>query len=342
MFVAEEINLNNKEEVDQLKDFLKTFKVAFEMPEKTYVVRNDEEIIATGSSNGNVLKYFFVNYTAGGRDAATAIFKKLLEHVESMGYKSYFVFTSPNYKAIFLSFGLEEVSSTDKVTLLEGGNYNIEKWIEDTKKQIGPKKGKRGAIVANCNPMTLGHKYLIAEALENVDELLFFVVEEDSSVFPMEKRLEIVKEELKGFENIIVLKGGSYIISRGTFPTYFIKKEDVMLDIYTELDATIFGQRIAKGLEINTRFLGTENLDYVTNAYNRALIKVLDDYNIETKLIPRLKIGERTVSASYVRNLIKEDKLDEAYKFLTLSTKEYLETEEGKVIIDRIKNENAN
>lgn len=342
MFVAEEINLNNKEEVDQLKDFLKTFKVAFEMPEKTYVVRHDEEIIATGSSNGNVLKYFFVNYTAGGRDAATAIFKKLLEHVESMGYKSYFVFTSPNYKAIFLSFGLEEVSSTDKVTLLEGGNYNIEKWIEDTKKQIGPKKGKRGAIVANCNPMTLGHKYLIAEALENVDELLFFVVEEDSSVFPMEKRLEIVKEELKGFENIIVLKGGSYIISRGTFPTYFIKKEDVMLDIYTELDATIFGQRIAKGLEINTRFLGTENLDYVTNAYNRALIKVLDDYNIETKLIPRLKIGERTVSASYVRNLIKEDKLDEAYKFLTLSTKEYLETEEGKVIIDRIKNENAN
>lgn len=342
MFVAEEINLSNIEEVNQLKDFLKTFRVAFEMPEKTYVVRNGGEIIATGSSDGNVLKYFFVNYTAGGRDAATAIFKKLLEHVENTGYKSYFVLTSPNYKAIFLSFGLEEVSSTDKVTLLEGGNYNIEKWIEDTNKEIGPKKGKRGAIVANCNPMTLGHKYLISEALENVDELLFFVVEEDSSVFPIERRLEIVKEELKDLDNIKVLKGGSYIISRGTFPTYFIKKEDDMLDIYTELDATIFGQRIAKGLEINTRFLGTENLDYVTNAYNRALIKVLDDYNIETKLIPRLKIGERTVSASYVRNLIKEGKLDEAYKFLTLSAKEYLETDEGKIIIDRIKNENVN
>lgn len=341
MFFADELNLNNQNEVNELKNFLKSFRVAFEVPDKTYVIRKDGRIIATGSSERNILKYFFVDCTYSGQGAIASIFNELLEYILSQGYESYFVFTTPNNKSVFQSLGLSEVSATEKVILLEGGFYNIEKWMADTKREIGPKKGKRGAIVANCNPMTLGHKFLVTEALEYVDELLVFVVEEDLSVFPFEDRLAIVKEELKDFENVKVLKGGSYIISRGTFPTYFIKKKDDLLDVYTDLDATIFAQRIAKGLDINIRFLGTEDTDAVTNVYNRALMKVLDDYNIETTLIPRLKMGDKTVSATYVRQLIKEDKLEKSYRYLTLATKRFLNTELGEKVIQRIKNENA-
>lgn len=341
MFFADELNLNNENEVNELGEFLKSYRVAFEKPDKAYVIRKDGRIIATGSSEGNILKYFFVDCTYSGQGAISSIFNELLEHILDQGYNSYFVFTTPNNKSIFKSLGLTEVSSTDKVILLEGGFHNIEKWIKDIKEQIGPKKGKRGAIVANCNPMTLGHKYLITEALDYVDELLVFVVEEDLSIFPFKKRYEIVKEELKDFENVKVLKGGFYIISRGTFPTYFIKRQDDLLDIYTDLDATIFGERIAKGLDINIRFLGTEDSDIVTNAYNRALIKVLDDYDVEAKLIPRLKMGDKTVSATYIRGLIKEDRLDEAYKYLTTAAEEFLNTDCGGKIIQEIKNENA-
>lgn len=341
MFFADELNLNNENEVNELREFLKNYGVAFEMPDKSYVIRKEGRIIATGSSEGNVLKYFFVDCTYSGQGAISSIFNELLEHILEKGYKSYFVFTTPNNKSIFQSLGLTEVSSTDKVILLEGGFYSIEKWLEDIKKEIGPKAGARGAIVANCNPMTLGHKYLVTEALNYVDELLVFVVEEDLSVFPFEKRFQIVKEELKDFENVKVLKGGPYIISRGTFPTYFIKKQDDLLGIYTDLDATIFGEQIARGLEIYTRFLGTEDSDTVTNAYNKALIKVLDDYNVEAKLISRLKMGDKTVSATYVRGLIKEDRLEEAYKYLTIATKEFLNTECGEEVIQEIKSENA-
>lgn len=341
MFFADQLNFNNKKEVDELKDFLKSFGIVYEDPDKSYVIRNQGKIIATGSRKDNVLKYFFVDCTYSGQGAIGLIFNQLLEDILEQGYRSYFVFTTPNNKAAFQSLGLSEVSSTDKVILLEGGFYNIEKWIDDIKEKIGAKHGKRGAIVANCNPMTLGHKYLVTEALEHVDELLFFVVEEDLSVFPLESRYEIVKEELKEFDNVKVLKGGSYIISRGTFPTYFLKKKDDLLDIYTELDATIFGEKIANGLDINVRFIGTEDTDIVTEAYNRALIKILDDYNVEARLIPRLKISGETVSASNIRRLIKEGKLEEAYKFLTIATKKFLNTDSGKKVIYKINNENA-
>lgn len=341
MFFADELNLNNEREVNELRDFLKKFRVAFDKPDKSYVIRKDGKIIATGSSEKNILKYFFVDCTYSGQGAVAVIFNQLLENILNQGFSSYFVFTTPENKDVFQSLGLQEVSSTDKVILLEGGFYNIDHWLEEIKNEIGPRHGKRGAIVANCNPMTLGHKFLILEALEKVDELLVFVVEEDSSVFPFESRYEIVREELKDIENIKVLRGGPYIISRGTFPTYFIKKQDDLLDIYTELDATIFGEKIAKGLGINIRFIGTEDSDYVTNAYNRALIKVLDDFGIKIMLIPRLKIGDSTVSATKVRNLIKENNIEEAYKYLTRSTKKILNTDYGEKIIEKIRNESA-
>ena len=341
MYFADELNLDSRNEVEELREFLKTFRVVFDKPDRTYVVRKEGKIIATGSIEKNILKYFFIDCTYSGQGIIGLIFNQLLEHILEEGYKTYFVFTTPNNKEVFKSLRLSEVGSTSKVILLEGGFYNIDDWINDVKKEIGPKKGKRGAIVANCNPMTLGHKYLVSEALEYVEELLLFVVEEDASVFPFKNRYEIVKEELKDMENVKVLKGGYYIISSGTFPTYFIKKQDDQLDVYTELDATIFAKRVAKGLDINIRFIGTEDKDIVTNTYNRALIKLLGDYDVETKLIPRLKIANKTVSATTIRNLIKEDKYEDAYKYLTKSSKRFLNSPNGEKIIQKIKNENA-
>lgn len=342
MFFADQVNFSNKKEVIELKDFLKSYGIVYEVPDKSYVIRKKGKIIATGSRKANVLKYFFIDCSYSGQGAIAVIFNHLLEDLLMNGYKSYFVFTTPNNKKVFQSLGLTEVSSTDKVSLLEGGFYNIEKWLEETKEIIGPRKGKRGAIVANCNPMTLGHQYLVNEALKHVDQLLVFIVEEDLSEFPFQDRYEIVKKELEDYDNVKIIKGGSYIISRATFPTYFIKKKDDSLKVYTDLDATIFGSRIAKALEISIRFLGSEKKDDITDEYNNSLTRVLDEFQIETQLIPRLKIGERTVSASYARKLIKEDELEKTYKLVTKSTKEFLESKKGKETIDKIKNQDAN
>lgn len=336
MFFSDEINQNNPKEVEEIKKFLSNFNVIYDRPDKTYVIRDRGQIIATGSADRNVLKYFFVSDQYKGQGAIGIIYNSLLEYLFRQGYNSYFVFTTPDNKIVFESLGLKEVHSTDRVSLFEGGFYNYGSWIRAVKKRLGPKKGKRGAIIMNCNPMTLGHKYLIKKALGQVDELIIFVVEEDRSIFPFIDRFKIMEEELKEEKDIRLIKSGPYIISQGTFPTYFIKRKDEMLKVYTELDGGIFANRIGKDLEIDVRFLGSEPTDQVTLAYNHMLEKILKAKGIEVQIIPRKALDNQIISASHVRALLKEGRFVEAYKFLPKSSIDFLKTIKGKEIIAKL------
>lgn len=337
MFFSDKINKNNPLEVEEIKSFLKIFNVEYDNPDVTYVIRDGGKIIATGSAQGNILKYFFARCDYAGQGAISIIYDSLLDYIFEEGYTSYFIFTTPNNKNIFESLGLKSVHSTESVLLLEGGFYNYQKWVKGVKETIGDKKGRRGAIIVNCNPMTLGHKYLMKTALDEVDELLIFVVEEDLSIFPFKDRYNIIVNEFKDEKKVKVLKGGPYIISRGTFPTYFIKQKDRMLEIYTELDAKIFAEKIAKDLSIDIRFLGSEPKDIVTNTYNNSLKGILEANGIEVKIITRIESNGNPISASYVRQLLKEKKFEEAYKLLPNSTIEFLKSDKGKKIINEIK-----
>lgn len=338
MFFSDEIYKSNKRDVEQIRGFLLKHGVNYDFPEKTYVIRDKGKIIATGSVDGNILKYFYADDEYKGQGLMTIIYNSLLSYLIENGRDSFFVFTKPKNTNIFKSLGLDEVCSTEKVSLFEGGLLNYKKWIEKVKNLINIKKhGKRGAIVMNCNPMTLGHKYLIEESLKEVDDLIVFIVEEDKSVFPFLDRINIVKEELKHYKNIRVIPGGPYIISQATFPTYFLKEEDDFLKVYTELDGSIFAKKIAKDLEIDIRFLGTEPSDPVTLEYNKSLRKILEKNNIEVNIIERMKLNEKIVSASYVRDLISKGRNEDAFKFLPKSTIDYLTSDMGKTIEKKLK-----
>ncbi len=339
MFFSDEINQKNDKEVEDIKEFLNKYDVVYDNPDKTFVIRDKGKIIATGSASGNILKYFFSDEEYQGQGTMSIIYNSLLNYLLENNIASYFVFTTPPNKLIFESLGLKEVYSTDRVALFEGGFYNYNKWVDKVKSSIKDKEGKRGAIVVNCNPMTLGHKYVIEKALEYVDDLLIFVVEEDKSIFPFIDRFNILKNELSSDSRITLIKGGPYIISQGTFPTYFIKKKDEMLDIYTKLDGSIFADKIAKDLEIDIRFFGSEPTDLVTLAYNNSMKEILGSRGIEVEIIERKILGDNVISASRVRKLIKEDKIDEAFKYLPNSTIEFLKSDDGKKIVERIQGE---
>lgn len=337
MFFSDEIIKRNKNDIKQITEFLAENDVTYDFPEKTYVIRDNGKIIATGSVDGNILKYFFASDEYQGQGTMTIIYNALLNYLIENGRDSFFVFTKPKNKNIFESLGLKEVYSTDMVSLFEGGFYNYDKWIKEVKETIKDKKKTRGTIVMNCNPMTLGHKYLIETASKNVDQLIIFLVEEDKSVFPFKDRLEIVKKELSKYVNIDVVPGGPYIISQGTFPTYFLKEKDNMLKVYTDLDGSIFADKIAKDLEIDKRFLGTEPIDLVTRQYNESLEDILSSRGIELDIISRKTLDDDIISASHVRELLREDNLEEAEKFLPEATIEYLKSERGQKVIDKIK-----
>jgi [citrate (pro-3S)-lyase] ligase len=105
----------------------------------------------------------------------------------------------------------------------------------------------------NCNPFTLGHRYLIDYASSKVEKLFIFAVEEDKSFFPFNDRFELIKQGTADLKNVTVLPSGKFIISSLTFTDYFGKSELQDRTIDPSLDVHLFAAQIAPALGINVR-----------------------------------------------------------------------------------------
>ena len=148
----------------------------------------------------------------------------------------------------------------------------------------------------NANPFTLGHKYLIEKAKEQVDNLFVIPVKEDVSLFPYEDRLEMIRSGCEGLAT--VLEGSDYQISAATFPTYFLKELSEASETQMLLDLDLFGRHIAPAIGATVRFVGTEPSDPLTARYNELMKKVLPSYGISIVEIHRLKVPESAVELS--------------------------------------------
>lgn len=218
-------------------------------------------------------------------------------------------------------FRLENIDKSDYM------DENIEKYIRSVKESINfesDETKKIGAIVMNCNPFTMGHKYLIESASKQVDLLLIFVVEENKSFFDFEDRIRLVREGTASIENVRVVPSGSFIISTVTFPGYFMKDnpENAVLD--SSQDVELFAKKIAPAFNIKIRFVGEEPFDVVTRQYNETMKRILPQYGIELLEIKRKKTGEKVISATTVRKLLKEQNFEEISKYVPQVTLRYL------------------
>lgn len=210
-----------------------------------------------------------------------------------------------SYRETDSGFYLEKIGSGEVQEL----NYNeqAKEYIAMVSREIPEswKTGTYGAIVMNCNPFTLGHRYLIEQSAKKVDYLYIFVVEEDKSFFPFEDRINLVKAGTKGITNLIVVPSGKLIISSVTFPGYFLKDSPDCVSVDTSLDVDVFARYIAKPLKITKRFVGEEPLDRVTRSYNDNMKEILPRYGIQVDEIPRKQEQGNVISASRVRKALK-------------------------------------
>ncbi|MDR1509857.1 MAG: adenylyltransferase/cytidyltransferase family protein, partial [Synergistaceae bacterium] len=107
---------------------------------------------------------------------------------------------------------------------LDGGqNEEFKEYLAYLEGERAGDTRSAGAIVMNCNPFTLGHRYLAERAASMTDILYVFVVEEEKSFFSFEDRYRLVLEGLRDLKNVKVLRSGKFIISAITFPGYFSK-----------------------------------------------------------------------------------------------------------------------
>lgn len=338
-WIVENIDLRNIDEIERVRFFLKGFDLKYESDvDTTKVIRRDGEIVATCSKSGKVLKCFAIDSSMQGEGLTSLLIKSLEDQLFKSGSYEYFIFTKPENIVVFENLGYKLVEKVEKVALLQGGFGGVEKFVKKIKKTLRH-SSKRGAIVMNCNPFTLGHRYLIELASKQVEELIIFVVEEDKSVFPFEDRYRLVVEGVEDIENVRVEKGGDYIISGATFPSYFLKDEKQVTKGYSTLDAKIFSKYFCKELGIVKRFVGEEPLCPVTRAYNEALKDVLGRAGIEVEIVPRKESGANVISASRVRKILKEKGVVEELKNLVpKTTYEYFKSECGQKVIANLIN----
>ena len=177
-----------------------------------------------------------------------------------------------------------------------------------------------GVVVMNCNPFTLGHRYLIEQAAKQVERLYVMVVREDCSLFAYTERKAMVEQGVADIENVNVIDGSDYAISRATFPTYFLKRLDDAADTQMLLDLDLFRRHIAPALGATVRFVGTEPTDRLTRRYNQLMHEVLADVR-ETA---RLEKEGNAVSASRVRKAMEEGDMNTIRQLVPPTTLPYI------------------
>ena len=178
----------------------------------------------------------------------------------------------------------------------------------------------RGVVVMNCNPFTLGHRYLIEQAAKQVERLFVMVVREDCSLFAYAERKAMVEQGVAHLENVTVIDGSEYAISQTTFPTYFLKRLDDAADTQMLLDLDLFRRHIAPALGTTVRFVGTEPTDRLTRRYNQLMHEVLAD----VREIVRLEKEGNAVSASRVRKAMEQGDMSTIRQLVPPTTLPYI------------------
>lgn len=295
-------------------------------------------MVATGSLAGEVLRNIAVEPSLQGEGVTALVVSHLMREAARRGRFHYFIYTKPSAAHLFGGLGFNEIGRVEPyAALLESGLGLIDDYCRElADKTRGLPPGPRAALVVNCNPFTLGHRAVIAKAAGENAAVVVMVVEEDKSLFPFEARLRLVREGLKEFGNILVLPGGKYVISAATFPGYFTRGEETVL-AQTRLDATVFAGYIAPALGITRRYVGEEPYCAVTESYNQALLEILPPRGIEVVVVPRAAVGGEAISASRVRELIRQGDWEEIRGLVPKETYDYLRSDEALPVIGAIR-----
>ena len=126
---------------------------------------------------------------------------------------------------MFADMGFHTILKTDEILFMENQRQGLFRYLEQIKRET-PKEALApgvcsGAIVANCNPFTLGHRYLLEEARKRCDYLHLFLLSDDRSEFSAKQRYEMAGLGTGDLERVILHQTSDYLISAATFPTYF-------------------------------------------------------------------------------------------------------------------------
>lgn len=333
----------------------------------------DEEynVIACGSLYRNSLRCMAVSGRHQGEALMNDIVSHLIEVEYQRGFYHLFIYTKCSTAGFFESLGFKEIARVqDSVVFMENRSSGFRDYIKRLFRESTEQLEKMGlnprmylpfdsdlygetaypgdaygnyskpkavsAIVMNANPFTRGHRYLIERALEGSELLHLFMVSEDSSLIPFSVRKMLIEEGCKDLERIIFHDSGPYIISSATFPAYFQRDAEEVILSQARLDLEVFTS-IAGALGISKRIVGDEPSSMVTALYNRTMQTALPDRGIGCEIIKRLEIAGEPISASRVRQLLRDGDTESLCELLQESGCSFFTSPSAEPIIKRLR-----
>ena len=298
----------------------------------------DMNLIATGSCFGNTLRCMAVSSAHQGEGLMNQIVTHLLDVQYQRGNLHIFLYTKCDSAKFFGDLGFYEIVRIDgQIVFMENRRTGFQDYLDQLAKE--KEEGKRSAaLVMNANPFTLGHQYLVEKAAAENDILHLFIVSEDASLVPFSVRKKLVMEGTAHLKNIRYHDSGPYIISSATFPSYFQKDQEAVIESHALLDLTVF-TRIAQAMNITRRYVGEEPNSLVTGIYNEIMQKKLPENGIECIIVPRLQSEGKVISASTVRQAIKDGNWEALKELVPKTTLDYFMSPQAEAVVARIRGE---
>lgn len=294
----------------------------------------DGKLIATGSLFENTLRCLAVDSAHRGEGLMADIVSHLVQVQLERGHTHLFLYTKCESAKFFSPLGFSEIARVDgRLVFMENRRDGFSRYLKSLAPCAGDAPG--AALVMNANPFTLGHAHLLRRAAAENARVVLFVLSEDRSLVPFADRLAMVRAAAAQYANVQVVSSGSYMISAATFPSYFLKDDALVVRTHARLDATLFA-RIAAALNLTRRYVGEEPFSPTTSAYNDALASVLPQAGIELVIVPRAEESGVAISASHVRQLIHDGRMEEIRPLVPPSTYAYLTGSAGQTAVRRI------
>ena len=278
--------------------------------ERVIVAEDQRRIVGCGAIAGCVLKCIAVDPSLQGEGLSLKLLTELMILAYELGRSELFLFTKPDNAALFSSAGFWPIARAgDQAVLMENSRERLARYCRQLTMYRQPGE-KIGAIVMNANPFTLGHRWLVEQAARQCDWLHLFVVKEDASFFSYQDRVALIEQGIAGIANVTLHPGSAYLISRATFPGYFLKDKGVVDDCHCQIDLQLFREHLAPALQITHSFVGSEPLCSLTRNYNLRMKELLEAPGetpaIQVVELERVEKDGAPISASRVRKLYKE------------------------------------
>lgn len=285
-----------------------------------------DKLVGCAGLSGSTIRCVAVDSDSQGRQLAVKLLDECQYKAHELNRHHLFLYTKPANQSLFEGCGFYPLVSSPDALLMENTPVGISHFCKNLAKSRHS-GGSQCGIVINANPFTLGHRYLIEQACQQCDWLHLFVVSEDLSQFSYAQRLTMIKDGIADLDNVTLYPGGPYLLSRATFPSYFLKDEQQVDHAYAAIDLLLFRNYIAPALGLTHRFIGTEPFCPVTAAYNAQIHYWLGSENINA--YPALDIvevqrqtdhGGMPISASRVRRLLHQGELSKVKAMVPQST----------------------